>query len=58
MAEPLAVLMVAAVIAALMAGDVDFIAPVPPTDLARIKADPCCTLVTKPSTRVMTCFMS
>ena len=32
-------------VAALLAGDVDFIAPVPPTDLARIKADPCCTLI-------------
>jgi peptide/nickel transport system substrate-binding protein len=41
-------------VAALLAGDVDFIAPVPPTDLARIKADPCCTLVTMPSTRVLT----
>ena len=41
-------------VAALLAGDVDFIAPVPPTDLARIKADPCCTLITMPSTRVLT----
>jgi peptide/nickel transport system substrate-binding protein len=41
-------------VAALLADDVDFIAPVPPTDLARIKADPCCTLITMPSTRVLT----
>ena len=41
-------------VAALLAGDVDFIAPVPPTDLARIKDDPCCTLITMPSTRVLT----
>ena len=41
-------------VAALLAGDVDFIAPVPPTDLARVKADPCCTLITMPSTRVLT----
>jgi peptide/nickel transport system substrate-binding protein len=41
-------------VAALLAGDVDFIAPVPPTDLARIKAAPCCTLITMPSTRVLT----
>jgi peptide/nickel transport system substrate-binding protein len=41
-------------VAALLAGDVDFIAPVPPTDLARLKAAPCCTLITMPSTRVLT----
>jgi peptide/nickel transport system substrate-binding protein len=41
-------------VAALLAGDVDFIAPVPPTDLARVKTDPCCTLITMPSTRVLT----
>lgn len=41
-------------VAALLAGDVDFIAPVPPTDFARVKADPCCTLITMPSTRVIT----
>ncbi len=41
-------------VAALLAGDVDFIAPVPPTDLARVEADPCCTLITMPSTRVLT----
>ena len=41
-------------IAALLAGDVDFISPVPPTDVARVRADPCCSLVTMPSTRIMT----
>jgi peptide/nickel transport system substrate-binding protein len=41
-------------VAALLAGDVDFIAPVPPTDLKRIKSAGCCTLVTMPSTRVLT----
>ena len=41
-------------VAALLAGDVDFIAPVPPTDLARLKQTPCCTLITMPSTRVLT----
>jgi peptide/nickel transport system substrate-binding protein len=41
-------------VAALLAGDVAFIAPVPPTDLARLKAAPCCTLITMPSTRVLT----
>jgi len=41
-------------VAALLAGDVDFIAPVPPTDLDRIKSDSCCDLVTIRSTRVLT----
>ena len=41
-------------VAALLAGDVDFIAPVPPTDLARVKGNDCCTLITMPSTRVLT----
>jgi peptide/nickel transport system substrate-binding protein len=41
-------------VSALLAGDVDFIAPVPPTDLARIKDSSCCTLITMPSTRVLT----
>ena len=41
-------------IAALLAGDVDFISPVPPTDVARVKAAPCCSLVAMPSTRIMT----
>ena len=41
-------------VAALLAGDVDFIAPVPPTDIARVQSDSCCTLVTMPSTRIIT----
>jgi peptide/nickel transport system substrate-binding protein len=41
-------------VAALLAGDVDFIAPVPPTDVARVKSDSCCTLIEMPSTRVLT----
>lgn len=41
-------------VAALLAGDIDFIAPVPPTDLARLKEAACCTLITMPSTRVLT----
>jgi peptide/nickel transport system substrate-binding protein len=41
-------------VAALLSGSVDFIAPVPPTDLARIEANPCCTLITMPSTRIVT----
>ncbi|MDX2317616.1 MAG: ABC transporter substrate-binding protein, partial [Hyphomicrobiaceae bacterium] len=41
-------------VAALLAGDVDFIGPVPPTDLNRIKADDCCTVVALPSTRILT----
>ncbi len=40
-------------VAALLAGDIDFIAPVPPTDLARLKQAPCCTLITMPSTRIL-----
>jgi peptide/nickel transport system substrate-binding protein len=40
-------------VAALLAGDVDFIAPVPPTDLARLKGAPCCTLVTMESPRII-----
>ena len=41
-------------VAALLAGDVDFIAPVPPADLKRIETAPCCTLIAIPSTRVLT----
>ena len=41
-------------VAALLAGDIDFIAPVPPTDFRRLEAAPCCTLVTMPSTRILT----
>jgi peptide/nickel transport system substrate-binding protein len=41
-------------VAALLAEDVDFISPVPPTDLSRIEANDCCTLVTMPSPRILT----
>jgi len=41
-------------VSALLAGDVDFIGPVPPADLKRVEAAACCTLVTKPSTRALT----
>ena len=40
-------------VAALLARDVDFIAPVPPSDFDRIKGDACCTLITMPSTRIL-----
>ena len=41
-------------VAALLAGDVDFIAPVPPTDLQRIEDDPNTNLVTMSGTRIIT----
>lgn len=41
-------------VAALISGGVDFIAPVPPADLQRLRADPNITLVTMPGTRVIT----
>jgi len=41
-------------VAALLAGDIDFIAPVPPTDLARIEAAPDVDLITMPGTRIIT----
>ncbi|MCX4025258.1 ABC transporter substrate-binding protein [Endozoicomonas sp. SM1973] len=41
-------------VAALLSGDVDFIAPVPPTDLDRIKKDPKVDLVTISGTRIIT----
>ncbi|MFU1477335.1 ABC transporter substrate-binding protein [Roseovarius sp. C7] len=41
-------------VAALLAGDVDFIAPVPPTDLERIEADENTNLVTMTGTRIIT----
>ena len=41
-------------VAALLSGDVDFIAPVPPNDLARIKDNPDTSLITMPGTRVIT----
>jgi peptide/nickel transport system substrate-binding protein len=41
-------------VAALLAGDVDFIAPVPPTDFDRLKGASCCQLITMLSTRILT----
>lgn len=41
-------------VAALLSGDVDFIAPVPPNDLRRIRRDRKTTLATLPGTRVIT----
>lgn len=41
-------------VAALLAGDVDFIAPVPPTDMERIKRESRMSLVTMSGTRVIT----
>lgn len=41
-------------VAALLSGDVDFIAPVPPTDLERIEKDPKVDLVTMSGTRIIT----
>lgn len=41
-------------VAALLAGDVDFIAPVPPTDLERIEANDGTKLVTMSGTRIIT----
>ncbi len=45
-------------VAALLSGDVDFIAPVPPTDLARIDGDGATDLVTMPGTRIITFQMN
>ena len=41
-------------VAALLSGDVDFIAPVPPNDLRRIRRDRKTTLATLPGTRIIT----
>ncbi|MCQ0093876.1 ABC transporter substrate-binding protein [Roseovarius sp. M141] len=41
-------------VAALLSGDVDFIAPVPPTDLERIRNDDKVDLITLPGTRIIT----
>ncbi|HHH39170.1 MAG TPA: ABC transporter substrate-binding protein [Sedimenticola sp.] len=41
-------------VAALLSGDVDFIAPVPPTDLERIRKNPDAELVTMSGTRIIT----
>ncbi len=41
-------------VAALLSGDVDFIAPVPPTDLERIEKNPNTDLITMSGTRIIT----
>lgn len=41
-------------VAALLSGDVDFIAPVPPTDLKRVEENEGTTLITMPGTRIIT----
>jgi len=45
-------------VAALLSGDVDFIAPVPPNDMARIASDPNVDLVTMTGTRIITLQMN
>ena len=45
-------------VAALLSGDVDFIAPVPPTDLERIKNNPGTDLITMSGTRIITLQMN
>ncbi len=45
-------------VASLLAGDVDFIAPVPPTDLKRIKENENMNLVTMTGTRIITLQMN
>ncbi|GLQ06133.1 cytochrome c [Sneathiella chinensis] len=45
-------------VAALLSGDVDFIAPVPPTDLERIEENPNTKLVTMSGTRIITFQMN
>lgn len=45
-------------VASLLAGDVDFIAPVPPTDLKRIESNPDTNLVTLTGTRIITFQMN
>ena len=45
-------------VAALLSGDVDFIAPVPPADLARIDKNPKVDLVTMSGTRIITFQMN
>ena len=41
-------------VAALLSGDVDFIAPVPPTDLERVKSNDGTDLITQSGTRIIT----
>ena len=45
-------------VAALLSGDVDFIAPVPPNDLARIRREKKTNLVAIPGTRIITFQMN
>ncbi|MDO6728106.1 ABC transporter substrate-binding protein [Cognatishimia sp. 1_MG-2023] len=45
-------------VAALLSGDVDFIAPVPPTDLARVEGADGVNLITMPGTRIITFQMN
>ena len=45
-------------VAALLAGDVDFIAPVPPNDHARLNEDDSVNLITMPGTRIITFQMN
>ena len=45
-------------VAALLAGDVDFIAPVPPNDHARLNADDSVNLITMAGTRIITFQMN
>nr|WP_284380199.1 ABC transporter substrate-binding protein [Amylibacter marinus] len=45
-------------VAALLSGDVDFIAPVPPTDLARVEKAEGVNLITMPGTRIITFQMN
>lgn len=45
-------------VAALLSGDVDFIAPVPPTDLARLDGADGVNLITMPGTRIITFQMN
>ncbi|MEP2716587.1 ABC transporter substrate-binding protein [Pseudophaeobacter sp.] len=45
-------------VAALLSGDVDFIAPVPPTDLTRVEDNEGTNLITMPGTRIITFQMN
>src|SRR5690606_2296269 len=45
-------------VAALLSGDVDYIAPVPPTDIERVKSDGKSSLITMSGTRIITLQMN
>lgn len=45
-------------VAALLSGDVDYIAPVPPTDIERVKSDSNSSLITMSGTRIITLQMN